>query len=404
MPETFSYSARTAEGEKRSGTIQAEAPERVAAILEEMRLIPIEIKPQKQEVRPALFGFLKSRQYEDLILFTRNLSTLYKAGIPLLRALDTIKIGPANGYFNRTIERIRSDVQSGRSLSDAMGEHPELFNKIYIASIAAGEASGKLDEILDSLGYMLERDLDLNRQIKSALRYPIIVVCAIVLAFAVLITFVIPRFIDFYSSMGAQLPAPTRVIIWVHHIVTTYWVAVIALLITAGLTLRKIYATPSGKLYFDTWFLSLPVFGDLIVKGNIARFSYMFHLLLKSGLPMVKSLELLSETVKNARLTEEIKVLSSSFKEGRELDGIKSRLQYFPEMGLQMIRIGLESGSIDSMLSEVALHYNKEVDYKSRHLASLLEPILTVVLGFFVLIVALAIFLPMWNLAQIFRG
>lgn len=404
MPETFSYSARTAEGEKRSGTIQAEAPERVAAILEEMRLIPIEIKPQKQEVRPALFGFLKSRQYEELILFTRNLSTLYKAGIPLLRALDTIKIGPANGYFNRTIERIRSDVQSGRSLSDAMGEHPELFNKIYIASIAAGEASGKLDEILDSLGYMLERDLDLNRQIKSALRYPIIVVCAIVLAFAVLITFVIPRFIDFYSSMGAQLPAPTRIIIWVHHIVTTYWVAVIALLITAGLTLRKIYATPSGKLYFDTWFLSSPVFGDLIVKGNIARFSYMFHLLLKSGLPMVKSLELLSETVKNARLTEEIKVLSSSFKEGRELDGIKSRLQYFPEMGLQMIRIGLESGSIDSMLSEVALHYNKEVDYKSRHLASLLEPILTVVLGFFVLIVALAIFLPMWNLAQIFRG
>ncbi|MEP0827295.1 MAG: type II secretion system F family protein [bacterium] len=404
MPETFSYSARTAEGEKRSGTIQAEAPERVAAILEEMRLIPIEIKPQKQEVRPALFGFLRSRQYEDLILFTRNLSTLYKAGIPLLRALDTIKIGPANGYFNRTIERIRLDVQSGRSLSDAMGEHPELFNKIYIASIAAGEASGKLDEILDSLGYMLERDLDLNRQIKSALRYPIIVICAIVLAFAVLITFVIPRFIDFYSSMGAQLPAPTRIIIWVHHIVTTYWAAVIALLIAAGLTLRKIYATTSGKLYFDTWFLSLPVFGDLIIKGNIARFSYMFHLLLKSGLPMVKSLELLSETVKNARLTEEIKVLSSSFKEGRELDGIKSRLQYFPEMGLQMIRIGLESGSIDSMLSEVALHYNKEVDYKSRHLASLLEPILTVVLGFFVLIVALAIFLPMWNLAQIFRG
>ncbi len=404
MPETFSYSARTAEGEKRSGTVQAENPERVAAILEEMRLIPIEIKPQKKDIRPVLFGFLRSRQYEDLILFTRNLSTLYKAGIPLLRALDTIKIGPANGYFNRTIERIRTDVQSGRSLSDAMGEHPELFSKIYIASIAAGEASGKLDEILDSLGYMLERDLDLNRQIKSALRYPIIVVCAIILAFAVLITFVIPRFIDFYSSMGAQLPAPTRIIIWVHHIVTTYWVAVVAILIAAALTLRKIYASSSGKLYFDTWFLSLPVFGDLIVKGNIARFSYMFHLLLKSGLPMVKSLELLSETVKNARLTEEIKVLSSSFKEGRELDGIKSRLQYFPEMGLQMIRIGLESGSIDSMLSEVALHYNKEVDYKSRHLASLVEPILTVVLGFFVLIVALAIFLPMWNLAQIFRG
>lgn len=404
MPETFSYSARTAEGEKRSGTVQAENTERVAAILEEMRLIPIEIRPQKKDVRPVLFGFLRSRQYEDLILFTRNLSTLYKAGIPLLRALDTIKIGPANGYFNRTIERIRTDVQSGRSLSDAMGEHPELFSKIYIASIAAGEASGKLDEILDSLGYMLERDLDLNRQIKSALRYPIIVVCAIVLAFAVLITFVIPRFIDFYSSMGAQLPTPTRIIIWIHHIVTTYWVAVVAILIAAALTLRKIYASSSGKLYFDTWFLSMPVFGDLIVKGNIARFSYMFHLLLKSGLPMVKSLELLSETVKNARLTEEIIVLSSSFKEGRELDGIKSRLQYFPEMGLQMIRIGLESGSIDSMLSEVALHYNKEVDYKSRHLASLLEPILTVVLGFFVLVVALAIFLPMWNLVQIFRG
>jgi type II secretory pathway component PulF len=404
MPENYSYLARTRTGQKRTGVIQAESPERVAAVLYEQELIPTQIRLQKRNFRLVLFGFMKGRQYEDLIFFTRNLSTLYHAGIPLLRALSIIKVGPSGSHFNQIVDKIRSSVQSGRSLSDAMSEFPGIFSKIYTSSIAAGEASGKLNEILDSLAIMLERDLELNRQIKSSLRYPTMVVVAIAAAFAVVITFVIPRFISFYSSMGAQLPAPTRALIWLNQFITHYWIVVLAGLIALVFILKKIYASTAGKLFFDTRFLQVPVFGDLIIKGNIARFSYMFHLLMKSGIPIVKALELLAATVKNSRLTIEVKMLADSFREGRELSGLLGKLVFFPELALQMIKVGLESGSLESMLNEVAVHYSKEVDYKSRHLTALLEPILTVVLGVFVLIVALAIFLPMWNLIHVIKG
>lgn len=403
MPENYIYTARTRYGERRTGVILAENPERVASFLAEQDLIPTEIKVQRKDHRFNIFGFMKGRQYEDLILFTRNLSTMYRAGIPILRALTIIKIGPPGSYFNRALERIRSSVQSGRSLSDAMGDFPKIFNKIYTSSIAAGEASGKLDQILDSIGLMLERDLELNRQIKSSLRYPVMVITAIAIAFGVLITFVIPRFVQFYSSMGAQLPAPTRALIWLNQAITNYWFVALGLAIALVFTIKKIYNMPSGKTFFDKGFLGLPVFGDLIVKGNIARFSYMFYLLMKSGIPIVKALELLGGTVKNSCLADEIKLLAESFREGRELEGLLSQLKYFPEMALQMIRVGLESGAMENMLNEIAVHYSKEVDYKSRHLTALLEPILTIALAGFVLIVALAIFLPMWNIIQVFK-
>ncbi len=404
MPEAFIYTARTKTGQKRSGTIQADTPARVASILEERQLIPVEIKGLKATIRSGIFGFFQSRQYEDLILFTRNLSTLYQAGIPLLKALSIIKIGPSGSYFNGAIAKIHNNIQAGRSLSDALAEYPRIFSQIYCASVAAGEASGKLDLILDSLAVMLERDLELKRQIKAAVRYPIFVVTAIALAFVVLITFVIPRFTQFYASAGAELPAPTRALIWTNQFVTHYWFLILAGIAVLIITMKKIYASTGGRLYFDTRLLRTPIFGDLIVKGNIARFAYLFQLLLKSGIPIVKSLDLLAETVRNSRLTREIKTLSDSFKEGRELSGLTDKIKFFPEMALQMIAIGLESGSLENMLAEVAKHYAKEVDYKSRHLTALLEPILTMVLGVFVLIVALAIFLPMWNLIKVFHG
>ncbi|MCX6826569.1 MAG: type II secretion system F family protein [candidate division Zixibacteria bacterium] len=404
MPETYLYSARTRSGIKRTGIIQAETADRVAAILDEQDLMPISIKLQKREQKPMFFGFMKSQQYEDLIFFTRNLSTLYQAGVPLLKALSIIKIGPPESYFNRALERIRASVESGKALSEAMAGFPALFSKIYTASIAAGEASGKLDQILDALAIMLERDLELNRQIKSAVRYPIMVIIAIAVVFVVIITFVIPRFVELFSMNGVQLPLPTRILILTNQIITRYWIIVLAVIVAIGATLKKIYSSPSGKLFFDTAFLKIIVFGELIIKGNIARFSYMFHLLIKSGIPIVKALEMLGGTLKNSRLTLEIGMLAESFKEGRELNDLIGKLSFFPTMALQMIKVGLESGSIESMLNEISIHYSKEVDYKSRQLTALLEPILTVVLAGFVLVVALAVFLPMWSLIKVFKG
>jgi MSHA biogenesis protein MshG len=347
---------------------------------------------------------MKSRIYEDLSIFTRSLSTLYKAGIPILRALDTIKIGEANSYFNQAVKKIREKVQSGRSLSEAMADFPRIFPGIYVATVAAGEHSGKLDELLDSLGSMLEKDMELNRQIKSSTRYPLAVITAIAAAFIVIVTFVIPRFIQFYSKMGADLPLPTRLLIWINQFVSGYWLPIIAAIIISVFAFRKIYSTEAGRRFFDTKILSLPIFGDLVIKGNIARFAYIFQILLKSGIPVVSALEMLSEVVKNSRLTSEIRILATFFREGRDIKNLIKELRFFPEMALQMIVVGMESGAMENMLREIAIHYSKEVDYKSRHLTSLLEPILTVILGGFVLVVALAIFLPMWNLIQVFRG
>jgi type II secretory pathway component PulF len=404
MPKTFSYTARTFEGEKKTGLIQADSVARVSDILSEQRLIPTEIKPHRRLGRQGMMWFMKSRLYEELIIFTRNLSTLYRAGIPILQALTVIKIGYKKSYFNMALSEIRDSVLSGRSLSDSMSDFPKIFPRVYSASVSAGEASGQLEEVLDSLAIMLEKDLELNRQIKASLRYPIAVVSAIVVAFGVMIIFVVPRFVQFYGKMGAELPLPTRFLIWTNEMVTGYGMFIVGGIIALIFGLRKIYTTSAGRNFFDNLFLRLPVFGDLIIKGSIARVAYMFQILIKSGIPIVKSLEMLYDVVKNSRLTEEIKLLGDMFREGREDSILSQKMTFFPEMALQMIMIGLESGSLEKMLHEIANHYGKEVDYKSKQLTTLLEPILTVVLGVFVLIVALAIFLPMWNLIHIFRG
>ncbi|MFH2035798.1 MAG: type II secretion system F family protein [Candidatus Zixiibacteriota bacterium] len=404
MPKTFSYMARTFDGQKQEGFIQAESRNRVADILSEQNLIPTEIKLKATSMKPGIFGFMKGRLYEDLIVFTRNLSTLYRAGIPILRALSIIKIGAPDSYFNKAITNVRESVKLGRSLADSLYDYPRVFPKVYAASIAAGEQSGKIDEILDSLAIMLEKDLELNRQIKSSVRYPLSVVSAIALAFIVLFTFVIPRFMQFYSKMGVDLPLPTKILIWINTAITSYWhvsiVAVIALIIG----LKYFISRPRGKEIIDSLILKMPIFGDLILKGTVARFAYIFQILIKSGIPMVKALEMIVDIVKNSKIAQEIRDMADSFRGGRELTVIIDKKQYFPEMAIQMIKVGLESGSLDVMMSEIANHYSKEVDYKSRQLTSLLETILTIVLGVFILIVALAIFLPMWNLIQVFKG
>ena len=404
MSDTFSYKARNHFGKKQSGVIQANTAERAAVFLAEQNLIPIEIKAVDTLGKPGLFGFMKGKMYENLIIFTRNLSTLYKAGIPILRAFSIIKIGPADGYFNKATAKIRDLIKSGTSLSEALSEFPDIFPSIYRSAISAGELSGKLDKILDSLSFMLEKDMELNRQIKSSVRYPVMVMTAIAGAFVVLITFVIPQFVGFYSKMGTALPAPTRALIWLNSFISNYWIIVLAGIAVTIFLLKKIYSTPTGRLFFDKLFLKIPIFGDLIIKGNIARFAHMLQILIASGVPLVKALETLSGVIKNSQLSAEITVLSESFREGREIENLSSDLHFFPDMALQMIKIGTESGALESMLTEVATHYTQEVEYKSRHLTALLEPILTIVLGVFVLIVALAIFLPMWNLISAFKG
>lgn len=404
MQSRFKYRAAAGDGTTRTGVLLADSPDQVLEYLTEQELVPIKVEPAPPRRGFSLLGFLRSGNYERLITFTANLTTMYRAGIPILRALTLIKIGPASGRFDRAINDIRLAVQSGRSLSSAMEAHDDLFSRVYVASIAAGEESGQLDEILTELRTMLEDELELTRAIKSGVRYPIMVISALAAAAAVILFYVVPKFTDFYNQFNAELPLPTRLLIGLQGALSKYWPAFLVGGVLLGFVATRLLSNERGKAWLDRQFLRLPVFGNLIIKGNIARFSMMFHILFKSGLPIIASLDILADAVKNSAVAGEIRQMGNLFREGRDSRLAEHEFKYFPPLALQMMTIGLESGSLAEILREVSTHYSKEVQYTSRQLTAILEPILTLVMGVFVLILALAIFLPMWNLIKVFNG
>ncbi|MFZ5979764.1 MAG: type II secretion system F family protein [Candidatus Zixiibacteriota bacterium] len=404
MPVRYKYRAVSRDGSVQTGEITTQSSSLVEQTLANQNLMPITITPVTEASRLSFLGFLRGLDYEKLIAFTTSLSTLHKAGVPLLRALAVIKVGHANNRFNYAIEQIRNSVSTGKSLSEAMSEFDDIFSKVYIASVAAGEESGKLEYTLDEMAEVLESEMEINRQIKSAIRYPLMVISVIIAAFFVVMTFVIPKFVNFYSAFNADVPLPTRILIGTSDLMSHYWPFILAGFIVLGISFKKLVDNDQGRLWFDRQLLRVPILGGLIIKSNMARFAMMFKILFKSGLPLIKSLSILGATVKNSIMEKEIKKLEELFRRGKDVDIRPENFEYLPDMSLHMIAIGLESGSLDKMLGEISNHYSKEVSYVSRQLISIIEPILTLVLGVFVLILALAIFLPMWNLIKVFQG
>ncbi|MEA2031428.1 MAG: type II secretion system F family protein [candidate division Zixibacteria bacterium] len=404
MSIQYKYSAVSNDGQRHNGVFTADKDEQVLEYLSEKNLMPISVKEVRKAKAFSLLGFSRHGYYEELIQFTSNLLTMYQAGIPILRALSLIKVGRENSPFRKAVEQIRQRVLDGRSLSQAMEEHERLFSKVYIAGVAAGEESGKLDLILEELNNNLEEEMELTRALKSGIRYPIIVVGMITAAFVVLITFVIPKFVGFYDAFGAELPLPTRILIGISQFFSHYWAVILAVAIAVVFVFRKAMTIPASRYWIDRKFAKIPIFGNLIVKGNVARFAMMFSILFQSGLPIIQALELLADSIKNTAIAREVRKMRELLKTGRDTHLTREQFEFIPELALQMISIGLESGSLTRMLKQVARHFSREVKYTSRQLASILEPLLTLVLGVFVLIMALAIFLPMWNLINVFNS
>lgn len=403
MPVQFRYQAVSEDGASQEGVYAAESSQQVLDHLAQQHLIPVSIKQMRPKQPFAFWGFFRGTQYENLIMFTNNLATMYRAGIPLLKILDIIQIGPPDSRFNYAVSQMRLSLESGHQLSETMEEFNDIFPRFYIASVAAGEESGKLDEILEELADMLEKEMELTRQIKSGVRYPTMVVAALIAAAVVMMTFVVPRFVEFYATFNAELPIFTRLLIGTSNFMGEYWPAFVAFLVIVVFTFRKLATEPKSRLVIDRMLLRVPVLGNLVIKGNVARFSLMFRILIQSGLPIVKCLDILIGSIKNSLIASEIERLKELFSEGKDGKLLTEKFVGLPRLARQMIVIGLESGSLEKMLAEVGNHYSKEVQYMSRHLTSILEPILTIGLGAFVLVLALAIFMPMWNLINVFK-
>ena len=399
MPH-FQFRAINDNGQYIEDVIEASSTASVAEKLDSWGYVPLKIKETK-EGSSKLFGSKEKVKVDDVVLFTRQLHTLLKAGVPLLASLEALMDQGTNVTFRDIVQDIYLTIEGGNSFSEALSKHPAVFPKLYVSSIKAGELSGQLDDVLGRMAEVLEHEKNTRDKLKSAMRYPIIVVIALVIAFVVLIVLVVPRFAAMFTQLGAQLPLPTRMLI-----ATSKFLQHDLHFISLGLFLfyygfKRYIKTSKGRLWWDTQILKLPIFGDLLMKNALSRFSKMFETLNRSGLPILQTLDIVAETVGNEKIGEEVRKISEGVQRGEGIARPMKRSKIFPTLVVRMVAIGEQSGSMEEMLSTISNHYDLEVDYAIKNMTSMIEPMLTVVLGAFILFLALSIFLPMWNVMSL---
>jgi type IV pilus assembly protein PilC len=406
MP-TFSYKAASFDGEVVERTLEAADRNAVLEFLDRAGLIPLQINEVRglaaSRLSNTALGTSKKVKLEDLVLFTKQLVTLLKAGVPLLSALEALYEQSEHPTMRQVISDLYRDVEGGSSLSDAMAKHRKVFPELYVNSIRAGELSGALDQVLERLSTLLEHDKATRTKVKSAMRYPLIVIASLSVAFFALMTFVVPRFAEMFLQSGMELPLPTKMLIAASNAMKHYWHVLVGSVFGVTIAFKQFVRTRRGRYQWDRFKLKLPIFGPLTLKVAMSRFARMFQTLNSSGMPILQTLSILADTVGNEVVKEEIHKVAEGVQRGEGIADPLRQSKLFPPMVVRMIAIGEQSGSLDDMLLSISEHYDLEVDYAVKNLSTMIEPILTVGLGIIVLFLALSIFLPMWSLTSIAR-
>ncbi|KAA3618081.1 MAG: type II secretion system F family protein [Calditrichaeota bacterium] len=397
----FSYKAINTNGIVVEDTVEAASSIAASDKLRSIGYHPLNIKSKNAGLNLEIFNQKAKIKTDDVIVFTRQLVVLLKAGVPLLSCLDALAEQAENESMRDIIMKIYVDIESGISFSEALSKHPQAFEKMYINTIRAGEMGGALDKVLARLAELMEFDRETRAQIKSAMRHPVIIVVSLTVAFISLMLFVVPKFIDMFAKLGVNLPLPTRLLIAMYTIISGYWYIVGGVLIASIIGFKLWVKTPSGAYNWDLIKLKMPIFGALIMKSTMSRFTRMLETLNSSGLPILQALDIVSKTVGNEVIGKEIEKAALGVRKGDGLAVPLRQSKLFPPMVIRMISIGEQSGSLDEMLLNISGHYDVEVDYAVKSLSSMIEPIITVMLGIIVLFLALAIFLPMWDLTSI---
>jgi MSHA biogenesis protein MshG len=356
------------------------------------------LKQQPQWLR-ALQGE-RALSLVDLLLFTRQMGTMVKAGVPMLQSLDGMLKSTTNRRLIELLQALRSDLDKGIELSSAMAHHPEFFNDYYVSMVRVGEGTGKLEEVFRRLFEQLEFDKHMKQKIKNALRYPSFVLTAIAIAVSILAIFVIPTFAKVYSGMHVALPLLTRFLLAVSGFAVNYWWAVLAAGALAFYVFRFYVATHEGRYSWDKLKLRFPVVGNILVKATISRFCSSFATASRSGVPIVQAFTLVSRVVDNAFFEQRILQMREGVERGESLLRVAQSSGIFTPLELQMISVGEDTGEMDAMLEQVADMYQEEVNYEVGRLSETIEPLLLAAMGVLVLILLLGIFLPMWDLTQ----
>lgn len=401
----YIYQAINQSGEEISGKIEAESVENANSILVSRELIPLQIKEQSAEKKSLMKALGTSKvKPSDLVLFTKQFHSMLVAGIPILRILSILESQTENKGIKEATVKIVRDINQGSSLSDALSKFPKIFDNLYCDMIRAGEISGNVPVVLERLIYIIEHEAKVKSDIKSALRYPMIVLVALAGAFVGLLTFVIPTFASVFMSAGLDLPWPTKIAMLLYSFLSQYWYLFLGAILGMFFGLRYYFKTSNGKFARDSFLLEMPIVGPVFKKAALSRFASIFAILQTSGVPIMQSLTILSATMGNEALTRAFDNVRERIKEGAGIATPLKSVKYFTPMVIDMIAIGEESGKIDEMMRAVAAHYDSEVEYAIKGLSDAITPILIAGLAAIVGFFALAIFMPMWDLTKMVRS
>lgn len=405
---SFGWRGRNPRGELVSGSVEAESTDAVATQLLNSGITPIEIEPSESggesvtDWQRRLFG--NRPDANDLILFSRQMFTLTKAGVPLIRGLQGLGTSTRHPALKRTIHEMVDSLESGRELSNAMSQHPDIFSSMYVSVVRIGESTGNLQDSFQQMSEYLELDRDIRARVKAALRYPVMVLVAMFVALAILMTWVIPVFANFFEQQDAELPLPTKIIIGSSDFATDWWWLILILIAGAALAWRSWLGTERGRYRWDRAKFRLPAIGGIIQEATMARFARSFAMIYRAGVPLIPGLTLVSRAVENEFVAEAVRDMRTGVEHGESLSRTAASAGLFSPLVLQMINVGEETGDVDAMLQETAEYYEREVDYDLRNLSAYIEPFLLIFMAILVFVLALGVFLPMWDLGRAALG
>ena len=404
MP-VYKYRGRDAQGGLVTGVVDAATENAAAELLISRAVIPLELNEAKKRESFNLASLFKGKVgLDELQIFSRQMYSLTGSGIPILRAIAGLSETTHSHRLKDALDDISEQLTSGRPLSSAMNHHPDVFGALFVSMVHVGENTGKLEDVFIQLSGYIEREQETRRRIKAAMRYPVFVLIAITLALAILNIMVIPKFAEMFSRFGADLPWATKVLIGTSNIFVNYWPA---MLLAAGggfIGIRYWYSTEKGQKKWDQWKLRIPAVGSIIERSTLSRYCRSFSMMLGAGVPMTQALSLVADAVDNAYMHDSIVGMRRGIESGDSMLRVSNQSHLFTPLVLQMVAVGEETGQIDQLLNDAADFYEGEVDYDLKNLTAKLEPILIGFVSCIVLVLALGIYLPMWDMLNVVKG
>ena len=407
MPN-FAYTARDQQGAAVQGELEAASEQLVAEKLLRSGVTPIRIAPAKaarDARRDRRFSLTQPKvSLDEIVMLSRQLRTLTKAGVPILRGLQGLAETTTNPTLSEALTDVHRQLQGGRELNAALARHPKVFMPMFVALVRVGENTGRLDEAFGHLGDYLEVEKHTRERIAAAVRYPLVVFAAIMVALVIMNIWVIPTFADAFARYNAELPLMTRILIGSSEFFLAYWPGLLMALLVAAFSFRAWIRTAKGEIAWSAFLLRVPLIGTIVRKAVLGRFAQSLALTIRSGVPLVHALTVVAGVVDNAYVSERVQSMRNGIEKGDSVSRTAAATGLFTPLVLQMLAVGEETGALDELLEETAVHYQAEVEFELKRLADAIEPIMITVIGVLVAVLALGVFLPLWDLSAAARG